>query len=94
MEYDIPMMFISGNWDYSMPYTKVQEYAGKIKAPDVRMSIIKDTGCYAMYDSPDEFWSEVAEFVKHIVTCDSGYVFSHSFQDYLLIIKAKRSILL
>ena len=47
-----------------MPYTKVQEYAGKIKAPDVRMSIIKDTGCYAMYDSPDEFWSEVAEFVK------------------------------
>lgn len=64
MEYDIPMMFISGNWDYSMPYTKVQEYAGKIKAPDVRMSIIKDTGCYAMYDSPDEFWSEVAEFVK------------------------------
>lgn len=28
------------------------------------MSIIKDTVCYAMYDNPDEFRSEVAEFVK------------------------------
>lgn len=64
MTYGVPMMFISGDWDYSMPYTEVERYAGKITAPDVKMSIIKDTGCNAMYDNPDEFWSEVAEFVN------------------------------
>lgn len=63
LDYQVPVCFISGDWDYQYPYKTAQEYLEKITAPYKEMVLIKDAGCYAMFDAPDEFWDAVVKFV-------------------------------
>lgn len=62
-DYGVPMMFITGNWDYQYPYTVAAEYMDMITAPYKQMSIIDDASYDAMYDKPEEFWSEFNKFI-------------------------------
>ena len=63
-EYKIPLMFITGDWDYHTPYKSAEEYMGKLSAPVKNMCIIKDTSYNAMFESADEFWNEIIKFIK------------------------------
>ena len=63
MEYKVPMLFISGDWDYQNPVTIINDYANKITAPSKKVIFIKDIGVNAMYDAPDEFWNGILDFV-------------------------------
>lgn len=66
MTYDVPVCFISGNWDFQTPYTQVKDYEDRITAPVKKMIIMEDAGHYAMYDQPEEFWIKVNDFVQSI----------------------------
>jgi len=63
MEYSVPLMFISGDWDYQDPYIMVQDYASKVKAPMVEMKLVEDGTVSAMFDKSVEFWASVKDFI-------------------------------
>lgn len=63
MEYNVPMMFIAGDWDYQSPYVVAKEYMEQLKAPSKKLSILTDIGVNAMNDDPGEFWDAVLRFV-------------------------------
>ncbi len=62
MKYEVPVMFIAGDWDYQCPCTVAAEYIDKMEAPYKKMALIKDVGASAMTDAPVEFWDEVKSF--------------------------------
>ena len=63
-EFEVPVLFVSGDWDYNYPWTMVQEYLDRIKAPLKEMALIKDTGPDVMYTDGKEFWCEVLKFIE------------------------------
>lgn len=64
MDYSVPMMFITGNWDYQTPYITAKEYMDKITAPVKKLTVLEDVTYNAMFESPGEFWDEVVRFIK------------------------------
>ena len=63
MEFALPMFFISGNWDYTYPYTMVEEYYGKILAPKKQFKLLEDIGANAMTENGTEFWNGIRELI-------------------------------
>lgn len=59
MEYEVPVYFISGDWDWITPYPLVQEYYEYIKAPDKKMILIKNAGHSPFIDNPEAFCTAV-----------------------------------
>lgn len=64
MEYGVPMMFITGDWDYQTPYKSAEKYMEEISAPVKNNCIIKDTSFNAMFENADEFWQKIMEFIE------------------------------
>lgn len=64
MEYKVPIMFITGDWDYNTPYKSAVEYMEKATAPVKKMCIIKDTSYNAMFENEEEFWKNIMQFIN------------------------------
>lgn len=65
-EYQMPVMFISGDCDWTCPYGLMQEYAGKIKAPEIKVHLMEGCGHSPMGQRPVEFTDEIKGFLKDI----------------------------
>ncbi len=63
-----PVLFVSGDRDYTPPTTK-EAYAQEI--PDARVVVIPDSGHATPVDQPDAFNKVVLDFLSSIVTDDS-----------------------
>lgn len=64
--YQVPMMFITGNWDYQYPYQTAMRYMEQITAPYKQMTVIEDASYDAMYEKPEEFWAAFNEFIDRV----------------------------
>ncbi len=64
-EFQVPMMFITGDWDYQYPYTAAAEYMEQLSAPYKQMTLIEDASYDAMYEKPEEFWAAFTDFVNN-----------------------------
>lgn len=63
-EYKVPLLFISGDFDYENPVETVKEYVDKVQAPKKEIFLLEDTGNNAMFDAPELFWGKISEFVN------------------------------
>ena len=59
IEYEVPVYFISGDWDWITPYKLVEEYYQSIKAPKKEMILIEDAGHMTFMDNPKGFTKAV-----------------------------------
>lgn len=64
--YEVPMMFITGNWDYQYPYKTAADYMEQLSAPCKQMTVIEDATYDAMYEKPEEFWEAFTGFVDNV----------------------------
>lgn len=64
LSYDVPVYFISGEYDYTCNWTLAQAYCEDITAPDKAFVCVEGTGHGPQYDSPDEF----GEIVKGMLS--------------------------
>lgn len=64
VDYKVPILFISGDWDYQNPHPVISEYEGIMTAPYKEVKLLSDIGVNAMYEAPDEFWSSVLGFIE------------------------------
>lgn len=65
--YDVPMYFISGEYDYTCNWTLAQAYCEDITAPDKAFVCVAGTGHGPQYDSPDEFGKVVKSLLSYSV---------------------------
>ena len=63
-QYQMPVLFISGSCDWTCPVGLMQEYAEKIKAPRVKVSLIEGCGHSPMGQLPVQFTDEIKAFLK------------------------------
>ena len=63
-EYQMPVLFISGSCDWTCPFGLMQEYAGKIKAPSVKVKLMEGCGHSPMGQLPVQFTDEIKAFLK------------------------------
>ena len=64
LDYQIPVLLIAGEQDWTTPYPMVREYFGQITAPYGEFITIKGTGHIPFVDRPEEFCSVVLEALK------------------------------
>lgn len=55
MEYKVPIIMISGNWDWTTPYRMAYQYFNDISAPKKKFITIGNTGHIPFMDKPEEF---------------------------------------
>ena len=64
LTYDVPMYFISGEYDYTCNWTLAEAYCNDITAPDKAFVCIPGTGHGPQYDAPEEFGSVVKSLLE------------------------------
>ena len=65
-EYEVPVYFISGDYDWTTPYPMVEKYYESVKAPDKDMILIKNTNHSPFLDNPDAFCAAVKSVLDDI----------------------------
>lgn len=55
IEYEVPVYFISGDWDWITPYKLVEEYYESIESPKKEMILIENAGHMTFMDNPKGF---------------------------------------
>ena len=56
-DFDIPIYFISGEYDYTCPVTLAGQYLDAITAPEKKMFILENTAHSPYIEKNDEFIS-------------------------------------
>lgn len=62
--YEMPVYLISGTCDWVCPVDSIEEYAGDISAPEVRMESIEGCGHNLQYSLPEEFAKKVKDVLE------------------------------
>ena len=62
--YQMPVLFISGSCDWVCPVGMIKDYAEKITAPKVKVSLIEGCGHSPMGQLPVQFTDEIKAFLK------------------------------
>lgn len=62
--YDVPVYYIFGKEDHITPYSIIQEYYKKIKAPKKNIYIIEKAGHPVFLDAPKQFCETVKDILK------------------------------
>lgn len=61
---EIPVLFISGEGDVTMPVSLIGEYESTLKSPYCEVKTIKGAGHSVMFDAPEEFGDVVYDFAR------------------------------
>jgi pimeloyl-ACP methyl ester carboxylesterase len=56
---DIPVFFISGNYDFILLWTLVEKYCANLKAPQKEFIKFEKSGHNPAFDEPDRFNNEI-----------------------------------
>ena len=60
-DFDVPMFFMSGEYDYNCPWPLVEDYCGKISAPDKGFFLISDAAHSPLWENAEESFKAMAE---------------------------------
>lgn len=63
MKYEIPVLFVYGEEDFSSPLELFEAYYDKISAPEKKLVIIPKASHNCFYDKPHEFLQIFSEFI-------------------------------
>lgn len=63
--YEVPVYFISGDSDWTIPYVETENYYKRVQAPKKSMVIVKDAGHAVMLDNRDEFCKSIKNILKN-----------------------------
>ena len=56
---EIPVFFISGNYDYILPWTLVERYCASLKGPHKEFTKFEKSGHNPAFEEPDRFNGEI-----------------------------------
>lgn len=62
--YQVPVLFLHGDWDYQNPFLLTREYCEAIEAPKKSFVLIEGSTANIMFHYPTEFWQAVQEFLS------------------------------
>lgn len=62
--YQMPVYFISGSYDWTCPIELTEDYYNNITAPEKDMVLLEDCGHTPHADSPEEFCEILKELLK------------------------------
>jgi pimeloyl-ACP methyl ester carboxylesterase len=62
--FEMPVTFITGEYDHTTPATLVERYVGSITAPNKQVIIIENTGHSPMMDDPEAFQNALLTALK------------------------------
>ncbi|UJH67797.1 alpha/beta fold hydrolase [Allomuricauda sp. SCSIO 65647] len=63
-EFEVPVFFISGAYDYNTPWTLVEEYHAEIKAPKKEFIKFKKSGHSPCFEEPERFNKEIVRILS------------------------------
>ena len=59
---DVPVYFVSGDYDYNTPWELVKDYANSIEAPDKNFYLIPNAAHSPLWEN----WTETGEVMRQI----------------------------
>jgi len=65
---DIPVFFISGKYDYVLPWVTVKEYSSALHAPHKEFILFEKSGHNPAFEEPELFNKEILRLYKSILT--------------------------
>lgn len=68
MRFEIPVMFLFGEEDISCPLKLLQSCFDDISAPKKKLSVIKEASHCCFNDKPDDFFTELREFLQQALS--------------------------
>ena len=66
-QWPVPTCLISGDLDFQVPYSMVQQYVADIKDNNVQFHLINQSGHFALIDNGFSFWNIVREFLEQVL---------------------------
>lgn len=63
-EFEIPVYFVSGNYDYNCPYPLVEDYCNKITAPDKKFYVIDHAAHSPLWENAKDSFEVFCEIRK------------------------------
>ncbi len=58
-EYQVPVYFLVGRWDYTTPHQLVKEYYEHLQAPQKELIYFENSAHFPFYEEPEKFSQEV-----------------------------------
>ena len=63
-EFEIPVFFLSGEYDYNCPWPLVEDYCGRISAPDKGFFLIKDAAHSPLWENARDSFDAMAGILE------------------------------
>ncbi|MDH3708353.1 MAG: alpha/beta hydrolase [Cyclobacteriaceae bacterium] len=64
MEYQVPVYFLVGRWDYTTPHQLITEYYKHLQAPQKELIFFENSAHFPFFEEPDQFCEVVIRLIN------------------------------